>query len=102
MSDEKTGRLLLADGPMMLREFNPRAVLHFMGRKCMTCGQEIMDHWLVPHKDQEMRSAYWCDRLGTLASQGITDCTYDVKDVGMPGVIGQTAPEHSADPKWDE
>ena len=69
----KTGRLLLADGPMMLREFNPRGVLHFMGRKCMTCGQEIMDHWLVPHENQDMRSSYWCDRMGTLASQGMEE-----------------------------
>jgi hypothetical protein len=75
MSDDtaKTGRLLLADGPMMLRHFNPKAVLRFMGRKCMTCGNEIMDHWLVPHAEQDMRSAYWCDEKGTLASQGMKE-----------------------------
>jgi hypothetical protein len=73
MSEETTGRLLLADGAMMLRDFNPRGVLRFTGRKCMTCGQEIMDHWLVPHAAQELRSAYWCDKLGTMRSEGMKE-----------------------------
>jgi hypothetical protein len=70
---DKTGRLLLADGPMLLRDFNPKAVLRFTGRKCMTCGNEIMDHWLIQNADQDMRSAYWCDKTGTMRSEGMEE-----------------------------
>lgn len=68
MSKEKTGRLLLADGPMMLREFNPRAVLRFTGRKCVTCGQEIMDHWLRARSQD-----YYCTEGGPQISEGMKE-----------------------------
>jgi hypothetical protein len=60
-------QLLLESGPMLLRDFNPKGVLRFTGRKCMTCGNEIMDHWLRSDGDGE----YWCHREDGLFSQGM-------------------------------
>lgn len=64
-------QLLLEDGPMMLRDFNPKGVLRFTGRKCMTCSGEIMDHWLRTNENPDLRGVYWCDKDGTQASEGM-------------------------------
>jgi hypothetical protein len=66
--DASTGRFLLADGPMMLRDFNPRGVLRFTGRKCMTCEQEIMDHWLRAGSQD-----YYCSKDGSRTSEGMKE-----------------------------
>jgi hypothetical protein len=66
-------QLLLESGPMMLRDFNPRGVLRFMGRKCLTCGGEIMDHWLRPADDPDLRGEYWCQREGGVFSTGLAE-----------------------------
>ena len=68
-------QLLLESGAMMLRDFNPKGVLRFSGRKCVTCGAEIMDHWL-----RESGGEYWCQREGGAASEGIADCVWDVEE----------------------
>jgi len=66
-------QLLLDSGPMMLRDFNPRGVLRFQGRKCETCGNEIMDHWLRTSVslDADIRGTWWCDKDGRQASTGM-------------------------------
>ena len=73
-------QLLLDTGPMLLRDFNPKGVLRFQGRKCVTCKGEIMDHWLLPYLTQEDAGKYWCDRMGQQASDGIVDAKWDVPD----------------------
>lgn len=73
-------QLLLESGPMLLRDFNPKGVLRFQGRKCVTCHGEIMDHWLRPNDDPDLRGEYWCMRDGDQYSQGITDCTVDIPE----------------------
>lgn len=86
MNDEQTTRssantepqLLLESGPMLLRDFNPKAVLRFQGRKCVTCNGEIMDHWLRRADDPDLRAEWWCSRDGNQFSKGITDGTWDV------------------------
>lgn len=61
MSDEvKAKRVLLADGPVMLCELNPKAAKHFADRVCEVCSGPILTHWLVPSDDAEKRSSYWC------------------------------------------
>jgi hypothetical protein len=67
-------QLLLESGPMQLRHFNPKGILRFQGRKCVTCGGEIMDHWL--RNDGTMN--YFCTEDGPQTSDGITDCVWDV------------------------
>jgi hypothetical protein len=66
-------QLLLESGPMMLRDFNPKGVLRFTGRKCLTCGGEIMDHWLRPADDPDLRGEYWCRREGGAFSVGLAE-----------------------------
>jgi hypothetical protein len=66
-------QLLLESGPMLLRDFNPKAVLRFSGRKCMTCGGEIMDHWLRPNDDPDLRGEWWCSEKGDQFSQGMAE-----------------------------
>jgi hypothetical protein len=73
-------QLLLESGPMMLRDFNPKGVLRFSGRKCATCGGEIMNHWLRPNDDPDLRGEYWCTQDGDGYSMGITDCTVDLPE----------------------
>jgi hypothetical protein len=68
-------QLLLDSGPMRLRDFNPKGVLRFTGRKCVTCDAEIMDHWL-----RQGSGDYWCEREGGAASEGITGCVWDVPE----------------------
>jgi hypothetical protein len=87
MSDSRTRssantepQLLLESGPMLLRDFNPRAVLRFQGRKCVTCGGEIMDHWLRPNDDQDLRAEYWCSEKGTQFSQGLSEASWDIPE----------------------
>jgi hypothetical protein len=66
-------QLLLESGPMLLRDFNPRGVLRFQRRKCVTCGGEIMDHWLRPASDPDLRAEWWCSKDGNQFSQGLTE-----------------------------
>ncbi len=66
-------QLLLESGPMLLRDFNPRGVLRFTGRKCMTCSGEIMDHWLRHADDPDLRGEYWCTRDGGQFSMGLVE-----------------------------
>jgi len=73
-------QLLTEGGPIMLRDFNPRGLLRFSGRKCVTCGDEIMNHWLRHSDDPDIRAEYWCSKEGNQFSQGITDCQYDVPE----------------------
>jgi hypothetical protein len=80
LSPKDEPQLLLESGPMLLREFNPKGVLRFAGRKCITCQMEIMDHWLRPASDPDLRAEYWCTKDGDTFSQGITDCVYDVPE----------------------
>jgi hypothetical protein len=65
---------------MLLRDFNPKGVLRFSGRKCKTCGGEIMDHWLRPNDDPDIRAEYWCSKDGNQFSQGIVDPQWDVPE----------------------
>jgi hypothetical protein len=78
-------QLLLESGPMLIREFNPKSILRFTGRKCVTCEQEILDHYLRPADDPDLRGEYWCTKDGSEYSLGITDCTVDI-----PKGFGQT------------
>lgn len=71
MSESKTGRYLLADGPKTLAEFNPKAVLRFSDRYCETCDGLIMQHYLRAHSDPEIRSRYWCSKDGDRFSSGL-------------------------------
>jgi len=73
-------QLLLESGPILLRDFNPRGVLRFTGRKCISCSNEIMDHWLRPNDDPDLRGEYWCTKDGDTFSQGISDCTVDIPE----------------------
>ena len=79
-SDNAEPQLLLESGPMLLRDFNPRGILRFTGRKCVTCGNEIMDHWLRHADDPDLRAEYWCTRDGDTFSMGIADCTVDIPE----------------------
>lgn len=71
MSDSKEKRVLLADGPRMICEFNPKGAAHFADRVCEVCEHPIMTHWIVPSDDIEKRSAYWCDPEGKQESTGL-------------------------------
>jgi hypothetical protein len=73
-------QLLTASGPILLRDFNPKGVLRFSGRKCMTCGNEIMDHWLRPVDDPDLRAEYWCTKDGNSFSQGLSETTWEVPE----------------------
>jgi hypothetical protein len=73
-------QLLLESGPMLVKDFNPKGVLRFMGRNCVSCGVWIMDHWLRPNDDPDLRGEYWCTKDGNEFSQGIKDCQYDVPE----------------------
>lgn len=78
-------QLLLESGPMLLKDFNPKGLLRFAGRKCVTCGNEIMEHWLRPSDDPDLRSEYWCSEKGDTFSQGIADGVWDVpNDIAPP------------------
>ncbi len=68
-SQPKEKKVLLANGPRMLCEFNPKGAAYFADRVCELCETPIMTHWLVPSDDLEKRSAYWCD------PQGQQECT---------------------------
>jgi hypothetical protein len=73
-------QLLLESGPMLLRDFNPKGVLRFSGRKCITCNGEIMDHWLRPADNPDLRAEYWCSKEGPTFSQGLVETTWDVPE----------------------
>jgi hypothetical protein len=73
-------QLLLDSGPMMLRDFNPKGVLRFQNSKCVTCDGGIMDHWLRPNDDPDLRAEWWCTKDGNVFSQGITDGKIDIPE----------------------
>lgn len=78
-------QLLLESGPMLLKDFNPKGMLRFAGRKCVTCAGEIMDHWLRPADDADLRAEYWCSETGDQYSAGIADGVWDVpNDLAPP------------------
>ena len=63
---------LLSEGDgIMLRDFNPKGMLRFGHRICMTCDGPIMSHWILYHKDTDLRAEYWCDHEGTRYSEGM-------------------------------
>ena len=64
-------------GWIALSDFNPGGVEYFKGRKCVTCGDEIMTHWLKRGSD-----VYWCD--GVMECGGITDCTFETNGIEAP------------------
>ena len=66
-------QLLLESGPMLLRDFNPKGVIRFTGRKCATCDNEIMSHWLRPNDDPDLRGEYWCTKDGDTFSAGMKE-----------------------------
>lgn len=66
-------QLLLDSGPLQLKDFNPRGMLRFAHRTCMTCGGKIMEHWLRPNDDPDLRAEYWCSRDGKQFSEGMAD-----------------------------
>lgn len=72
--DEKSapvGRRLLVDGPMTVREFNPKAILRFQDRFCETCDGCILDHFLISSPDPERLGSYFCDKEGKRFSTGL-------------------------------
>jgi hypothetical protein len=73
-------QLLTEGGPILLRDFNPKAILRFQGRKCITCGGEIMEHWLRFADDPGLRGEYWCSQDGPTFSHGISDAAWDVPE----------------------
>lgn len=77
-------QLLSEEGGIKLRDFNPKAILRFTGRKCITCGNEILDHWLIYDTNVDMRGFYWCDKSKKQWSEGIADCQFDLNGVQMP------------------
>lgn len=79
-SDNPEPQLLLESGPMLLRDFNPKGVLRFSGRKCITCGAEIMDHWLRDDMDPSLKGLYWCTRDGSMFSEGLDSTVWDVPE----------------------
>jgi len=64
-------QLLSQEGGIQVRDFNPKAVLRFTGRHCLTCHGEILDHWIRYSDDPDLRGEYWCSRDGNVFSQGL-------------------------------
>lgn len=77
-------QLLSQEGGIQIRDFNPKGILRFTGRKCVTCGSEILDHWIRYSDNPELKGLYWCDKEGTRFSDGITGCIVDVADIKIP------------------
>lgn len=73
-------QLLLESGPMMIRDFNPKGILRFTGRKCATCSGEILDHWLRDNLDKSLKGLYWCTKDGDRWSEGLTETVWDVPE----------------------
>lgn len=71
MSEPLECKRLLADGPVTIREFNPKAILRFHDRVCETCESPILGHWLIANSDPELATNYYCDKLGTQFSTGL-------------------------------
>jgi hypothetical protein len=91
LSTANEPQLLLESGPMLIREFNPKGILRFTGRKCITCGQEILDHWLRPADDPDLRGEYWCTKDGKQFSEGISDTVWDVNISKSSGEAAKTS-----------
>lgn len=67
----KERKRLLADGPRMLNELNPKGAAYFADRVCATCDGPIMTHWLIPSADPDLRGEYFCDPEGKQFSAGL-------------------------------
>jgi hypothetical protein len=48
--------------------------------QCVTCGNEIMDHWLRHADDPDLRAEYWCTKEGSKFSLGLTETMWDVSN----------------------
>ena len=72
-------RMIKTEGRIRLFEWNPEGVAYFKDRKCVTCENPIMWHFLYDGSDN-----YWCPGWGNQISEGIDDCVYDIKDVVVP------------------
>lgn len=64
-------KVLLADGPILLCELNPKGAAYFADRVCEVCEGPIMQHWLIPSADIERRTSYFCDPEGKQISTGL-------------------------------
>lgn len=64
--DHCTARELKELGRIPLRYINPAGVKRFDGRPCATCGENIMDHWVI-----QGREDWFCDKEGTRVSEGM-------------------------------
>jgi hypothetical protein len=73
-------QLLLESGAMQLKDFNPKGMLRFANRVCISCDGPIMEHWLRPNDDPDLRGEYWCLRDGGTYSLGIAECTADIPE----------------------
>ena len=71
MDKTKERKVLLADGPKMIVEFNPKARERFSDRVCETCNGPILLHWLIPSDNIERRTSYFCDPEGKQISTGL-------------------------------
>lgn len=69
--ENKERKRLLADGPIMICEYNPKAAERFSERVCETCNGPILTHWLINFEDQDRRTTYWCTPDATQASTGM-------------------------------
>jgi hypothetical protein len=73
-------QLLSEEGGIKVRDFNPKAILRFTGRKCLTCGEEILDHWIRHSDDPDLRAEYWCSKNGNQFSEGLNETVWDVPE----------------------
>jgi len=60
-------QLLLESGPMQIKDFNPKAILRFTGRKCLNCRGEILEHWLRSNGEGQ----YFCYEIADQVSEGL-------------------------------
>ena len=68
-------RKLQEVGRLVLSEYNPEGMERFAGRKCVTCGDEIMGHWLRAGSQD-----YYCGEGSPQTSDGVTKCVWDVPE----------------------
>lgn len=66
-------------GRILLSAYNPQGIEYFKDRKCLTCEQPIMGHWL-----RRGMKDYWCYENQNQFSDGIEGCVYEVDNVVLP------------------
>lgn len=66
-------QLLSQEGGIRVRDFNPKGILRFTGRKCLTCSGEILDHWIRYSTDADTQGNYWCSKDGEQFSEGLAE-----------------------------